>query len=204
MLYVFHGAGCALRGITALNWSAAEYFASPEYQKKVGGAYIIVPLANETTDRGHTIGTWMTPLAEGQDLTAYPSDIVPMMRRLFGADAPRLTALLGVNSVYTDALIRLFDEAVSHFSSAGKTIVMGTSAGGYCAWRYILSRRVDAALIMAGAYLPSEAELARLEAQGLPLWICQGKHDECVPYAFSIGPVLSRLRGMTNVSLYLP
>lgn len=55
----FHGASNALMGIDCIMCCGAEQFASPEYQDRMGGAYIIVPIANENrTENGRIDGAW--------------------------------------------------------------------------------------------------------------------------------------------------
>lgn len=182
VIYAFHGASASLYGITAINWAGVEYFASSEYQEKMGGAYIICPLANEYMDGDEMKLSWMTPVQDdGND-----------------------NNLQGRNSVYTKHLNDLFNEAVASFSNAGKTIIMGTSAGGYCAWRYVISYPVDAALIMAPAYCPTDKELELLDERKTIIWFCQGLYDELVPYDLSVSPILNKLNSMKNVSVFLP
>lgn len=205
VIYAFHGSSASLQGITAINWAGVEYFASPTYQEKMGGAYIICPLANEYMDGDVMKLSWMTPEDVGlQHLSDYPEEFVSSFEVKFGKSATRFFNLLGTGSIYTKHLKALYEEVVSSFTSAGKTIVFGTSAGGYCAWRYIISYPVDAALIMAPAYLPSMKELEALEQRKQRIWLCQGLHDECVPYEFSVAPILDKLTSMEQVEMFLP
>ena len=56
LLYTFiHGATNALDGRKCIGHSGAEIFASEEYQKKMDGAFILVPLANEKRDENGTL-----------------------------------------------------------------------------------------------------------------------------------------------------
>lgn len=205
VIYSFHGSSASMQGITAINWAGVEYFASPEYQEKMGGAYIICPLANEYREGDETKFSWMTPEndAEG-NLKDYSEAIIASFKDRFGESEARLFKLLGTNSIYTKHLNDLFNEAVASFTNAGKTIVFGTSAGGFCAWRYIISYAVDAALIMAPAYLPSDKELDILDARKTIIWLCHGQNDELVPFDFSVTPILEKMKTMENVSLFLP
>lgn len=207
VIYSFHGSSASVHGITAINWAGIEYYASPEYQEKMGGAYIVCPLANEYMDGDVVKMSWMTakPDADNKECIAdYPDKLISSIKENLGASADRLFKLLGANSIYTEHLHNLFAEAVSGFTSAGKTVVFGTSAGGYCAWRYIISYSVDGALIMAPAYMPSEKELDIVDERHTKVWFCQGQYDELVPYAFSVEPILQKMTSMANVSLYLP
>ena len=59
VLMWLHGASNSLMGDGCIMCCGAEQYASPEYQSRMGGAYIIVPLANETrTDDGRILGGW--------------------------------------------------------------------------------------------------------------------------------------------------
>lgn len=59
VLMWLHGASNSLMGEGCIMCCGAEQYASPKYQQKMGGAYIIVPLANESrTDDGQILGTW--------------------------------------------------------------------------------------------------------------------------------------------------
>lgn len=59
VLMFFHGASNALMGRDCVMCCGAEQYASPKYQQDMGGAYIIVPLANESREEnGRINGTW--------------------------------------------------------------------------------------------------------------------------------------------------
>lgn len=59
VLMFFHGASNALMGIDCIMCCGAEQFASPEYQERMGGAYIVVPVANEKRNENSNIeGAW--------------------------------------------------------------------------------------------------------------------------------------------------
>lgn len=205
VIFAFHGSGGSLVGKTAIEWAGVEAFASPEYQEKLGGAYIVVPLANEYRQgNGEAQMSWMTPTEKGAPV-GYTVEEMPAVEQLTQGEE-EMASLLGRNSIYTYDLLCLIHKVYNSFTNAGKKILFGTSAGGYAAWRLIITDPTlfDAALIMAGAYLPSRAELKKLEESGMPLWICHGKNDECVPFDLCIAPVLPELERMKNVSLYTP
>ena len=59
VLMWLHGASNSLMGVGCIMCCGAEQYASPQYQQKMGGAYIIVPLANEERlENGNILGTW--------------------------------------------------------------------------------------------------------------------------------------------------
>ena len=59
-LFVFlHRATNALEGDVCINYAGAEFYATEEYQNDFGGAYLLVPLANEYYDDEHNLhGCW--------------------------------------------------------------------------------------------------------------------------------------------------
>lgn len=59
VLMWLHGASNSLMGADCIMCCGAEQYASPKYQQEMGGAYLIVPLANEERlDDGRILGTW--------------------------------------------------------------------------------------------------------------------------------------------------
>lgn len=170
----FHGSGNALSGNLAISAAGAEYFATEERQAKFGPAYIICPLANEYVDEnGQTMMNWVTH-EQGKNTT-----------------------------VYSIALKGLVDEFMAeHEGHTGKLAVVGTSAGGYCAYHYALDYidTVDALLLMAPACTPTEDELDKLEAAGFPILHLKSRHDEMLTYEQFTAPVNDRLDSMPNVT----
>ena len=47
LLVFLHGTSNALEGDVCINYTGAELYASQEYQKSLGGAHILIPVANE-------------------------------------------------------------------------------------------------------------------------------------------------------------
>ena len=59
VLIFMHGFSNALVGDVCINYAGAEFYSKDEYQKSLGGAYILVPLANEHKDKeGNCVGSW--------------------------------------------------------------------------------------------------------------------------------------------------
>lgn len=59
VLMWLHGASNSLDGVKCIMCCGAEQYASEKYQREMGGAYIIVPLANEKRlENGELEGTW--------------------------------------------------------------------------------------------------------------------------------------------------
>ena len=59
LLVFLHGTSNALVGELCINYSGAEMYASDDYQKDLGGAYILIPIANEVrNENGELSGAW--------------------------------------------------------------------------------------------------------------------------------------------------
>ena len=59
LLIFLHGTTNALEGDVCINYAGAEFYAKEEYQKTLGGAYLLLPLANEYRDEeGKCRGAW--------------------------------------------------------------------------------------------------------------------------------------------------
>lgn len=64
LLIFIHGATNALDGRKCVSHSGGEMFASPDYQDRMGGAFILVPLANERRDEnGMLADSWDVGIA---------------------------------------------------------------------------------------------------------------------------------------------
>ena len=81
VLVFFHGASNALEGDICINYTGAELYASDAYQKTMGGAYILIPVANEyRNEEGRTQGTWSTDYVEPAH------ELIQAVLRAHGAD----------------------------------------------------------------------------------------------------------------------
>ena len=59
LLIFLHGGSNALVGDLCINYTGAEMYASEKYQQDLGGAYILIPVANEyRTEDGGYEGSW--------------------------------------------------------------------------------------------------------------------------------------------------
>lgn len=62
LLTFLHGRSNALEGDICINYTGAEFYATEKYQSKLGGAYILIPVANEKRNKkGYIKGTWDKP-----------------------------------------------------------------------------------------------------------------------------------------------
>ena len=63
LLVFFHGTSNSLVGELCIAYSGGECYASEEYQKSMGGAHVLIPLANEYRDEdGNVQGYWSEEL----------------------------------------------------------------------------------------------------------------------------------------------
>ncbi|MBO7420046.1 MAG: hypothetical protein J6U06_02850, partial [Spirochaetaceae bacterium] len=59
LLVFLHGRSNTLEGDICINYTGAEFYATEKYQKLLGGAYVLVPLANEKREAdGQVTDTW--------------------------------------------------------------------------------------------------------------------------------------------------
>ena len=59
LIIFLHGASNALEGDVCINYTGAEFYSKEAYQKTLGGAYLLAPLANESCDEsGRLHGGW--------------------------------------------------------------------------------------------------------------------------------------------------
>ena len=59
LLVFMHGTTNALEGDVCINYAGAEFYSKEDYQKTLGGAYLLLPLANEYRDQeGNCRGAW--------------------------------------------------------------------------------------------------------------------------------------------------
>ena len=82
LLVFLHGTGNALEGDVCINYTGAELYASKEYQKSLGGAHILIPVANEYRDEaGKVQGFWSADYLESvhgliMDFVAERKDVI--------------------------------------------------------------------------------------------------------------------------------
>lgn len=178
VLMWLHGMNNALDGIKCIFCCGAEQYASPKYQEAMGGAYIIVPLANEERLPDMSIkGAWNTFKNDSED------------------------------SIYSDALKGIYDKVCDeHKENVEKRFVMGASSGGYMTWQ-MLKHYPDyfaGAIPISAGYLPDEEMLNQLEQTKTQVIVAHGKLDELAPFEYAIEPNREKYESMKNVICYFP
>ena len=174
LIVIFHGAGNGMEGVLCTTYTDCAVYTGPEYQAMMGGAFILFPKANEYSERGRNLGTWMT------------IDSITGTSKYIPTTAGIIEKVLSNNNI-----------------DRNKVVIGGTSAGGFMTWRFIAARPefAKAAFLMAPANNPTEEELAMYERMELPIWVIHGIEDEICRYNRFTGPVADKLRAMKNVRL---
>ena len=141
-----------LRGTEVAN------FASPAFQEKFdGGAYIVVPRANEDLGTMATVGrffyshAWLSGTKEWDGNSQMP-ELAAAIRQFLDEEA----ANVDLSQVY----------------------LVGFSAGGYMTWQTLLAMPdvfAAAVPICQALFVPTKEELATLA--GVPLWVICGEKD---------------------------
>ena len=204
LIFSLHGAGGALQGITAVAWSGAAMYASPAYQERMGGAYILCPLANEErAEDGSLKMLWMTPSGPS-DKDMYLPEILDQIRPYLKDH--RIAALLGTDTIYAETLHRLLHSTLEQYPAIRSTVLFGTSSGGYGGWRMLINHPEDfrLAVLMAGAYLPATCELQKVEDSGCEVLICHSRNDEAVPFDLATEPNMPFFERSRHFRTYCP
>jgi len=111
LLTFLHGKSNALVGDICINYTGAELYASDSYQKAMGGAFILIPIANEYLDEENRCqGTWQPMYLE----TAHALILSFIAERTNGVG---LRVLLG-NSAGATFTLRLMDNYMDDFDIA--------------------------------------------------------------------------------------
>ena len=207
LLFALHGAQGGMHDRVAIDWAGAALYASPEYQEKLGGMYIVCPLANEYID------------TEGQLRLAWPESDTPGDPGIYSEEQrkvlepvlrenPDLLKRFRSGSIYSECLRTLLKTVQEDYPAADpkKTVLFGTSAGGYMAWRLVIDHPEDYAFacIMSGAYLPAESELIRISEAGTHVLVCHAWYDELVHWPIFVAPNLAIYERLPNFDTYFP
>lgn len=180
-------------------------YASPAYQERMGGAYILCPLANESLSAdGQLQNSWMTPAGPG-DPGIYRQEVFQEVLKAC-PDPEWIQGLLGADSVYSGTLYRLLHETLDQYRAIKNVVLFGTSAGGYGAWRLLINHPEDFrfAVLMSGAYLPATSELQKIEDSGCEVLICHSRTDEAVPFEWTTGPNMPFFERSRHFQTYCP
>lgn len=166
--------------------SIVTSFAKPEMQTKFGGgAYIVVPRANEdfgmcATDGFLFSNSWLV------GMNTEENEAIPM-EKIRAVDngrtqLPELTAAL-----------RQFIAEEAAFIDHDRVYLAGNSAGGYMTWQTLLAMPdvfAAAAPVCHAAFVPRDEFMPRFAH--MPLWVICGELDSL--YKTSVEPCVEKLR----------
>lgn len=108
LLTFLHGKSNALVGDICINYTGAELYASDLYQQAMGGAFILIPIANEYIDeQNRCMGTWQPSYLESAHAL-----ILNFIAEHTGGVGKRI--LLG-NSAGATFVLRLMDNYIDDF-----------------------------------------------------------------------------------------
>ncbi len=211
-LFVFlHGATNSLVGDVCINYAGAEFYATEAYQKDVGGAYLLIPLANEYRDEeGALKGGWDdTYVKPVYDLVCsfinahtYRANSTEGVDASVSAGAETVEAsVFGANSAGAET-----SGTVPLFGATGRRVVFGNSAGATMCFKMVTAyTSFFYALIPIGTgAIPSDETLDRYDENDVHLFFAIGKRDEINSYKELIAPRLPRLERMKHCFIYTP
>lgn len=182
LLVMFHGAnngGKNNKTCGALtDWMI---YASTDYQEKLAGSYILFPKANEYTSP-HTA-------------------VIHGISHTYCNTGTWMTQVDGT-SVYSQALADLVTKLCAEYSIR-RVYVMGTSAGGYMAWRFAIDHPelCDKVVAVAPAYTPTLKELQALGEHHIGIWVIHGLQDSNCPILTFTGPIVDQLEQMPEARI---
>lgn len=176
VLMWLHGLNNSFDAKNCIFCCGAEQYATKEYQECMGGAYIIVPLANERRlEDGSIAGSWSTFV---NDTNIYSAPI---------------------KAIYDKVCQEHMDNIEGRF-------VMGASAGGYFTWQLLqdYTDYFIGAIPISSGYVPTDEELLRIEKADVKVLVAHGRYDELASFDECIEPRTKMFHALSNVDCYFP
>lgn len=176
VLMWLHGLNNSFDGKNCVFCCGAEQYATKDYQEHMGGAYIIVPLANERRlEDGNIAGSWSTFVDETNIYSA------------------------PVKAIYDKV-------CAEYSSNIEGRFVMGASIGGYFTWKMVQDYPdyFVGAIPISSSYVPEDEELIKIENAGVQILVCHGRHDEMAGFDEYIKPRIEMVNRLGNVTCYFP
>lgn len=176
VLMWLHGLNNSFDGKNCVFCCGAEQYATKDYQEHMGGAYIIVPLANERRlEDGNIAGSWSTFVDETNIYSA------------------------PVKAIYDKV-------CAEYSSNIEGRFVMGASIGGYFTWKMVQDYPdyFVGAIPISSSYVPEDEELIKIENAGVQILVCHGRHDEMASFDEYIKPRIEMVNRLGNVTCYFP
>lgn len=189
VLMWFHGLNNSFDGKNCIFCCGAEQYATTSYQEQMGGAYLIVPLANEERlEDGNITGSW-DMLEDGQRALSWES--VDENKR----------------GLYVEVVKAIYDKVCEENSNnIGKRFVMGASNGGLMTWQMLkeYSDYFVGAIPISSGYIPSDEELERINQLGIQVLLTHAKRDEMAPFQECVAPRIEKLKKLDNIECFFP
>lgn len=192
-LFIFlHGSSNSLEKDICINYTGAEFYAKEEYQSAFGGAYLLIPLANEYRDE------------EGKVKGGWDSSYIKPVYELTKGFMEAHTYGAGKTEPSKGAAAGKASEAV--YGASGRRIVFGNSAGATMSFLMVTAyTSFFYALIPIGTgEIASDQDLDRYDENNVHLFFAIGQHDEINPFQELILPRLPRLQAMKHCFIYTP
>ena len=175
LLVFMHGTTNALEGDVCINYAGAEFYSKEEYQKPLGGAYILIPLANEYRDQ------------DGKCRGAWDNSYIAPVYALINEFIKKHTEQNGNGGVSKKIILGN--------SSGGRMSIRMTAA---------YPEFFDALVPMGASEIPDESLLDLYDANNVSLFFAMGKRDEFNSYENDIVPLLPRMKRMKNCYIFTP
>ena len=188
-LFIFlHGTSNALEGDVCINYAGAEFYSTDSYQSAFGGAYLLIPLVNESRDE--------TGAVHGQWDDRYTKSVYELICS-FIKKHTYTCGTYGGAEVYDGAEV---------YGASGKKVVFGNSSGATMCFRMgtAYTSFFNALIPIGSADIPDDATLDRYDENDVHLFYAMGKRDEFNPYEEYVAPRIPRLKRMKHCFLYTP
>lgn len=174
LLVFMHGYGNAGDGIKCITGCGAEQYASDKYQKLLGGAYILIPMANELKHISdeEVENSWSEKYVEPvKDIILY------IKNEYCEKNGGVYKCVLFGNSTGAEMTYRILDELPTTFSVL------------------ILSSPMS---------LPTKNRIDEYNKNNLYIFFALSKHDEYINYKYYLIPKMFIIKSIKHLFLFLP
>ncbi len=211
VLTFFHGTNNSFVGDLCINFTGAELFASDDYQASMGGAYIIVPIANEYRNAAWHIKTFLLKVQRRFSLTKKIPEpvknlIVRILNKIINNRRLRGRTKGTWSQKYAKPVHSLLSEVIAGFGkSAGPVFLLGNSVGGAFLLKLMETYpdAYDAAVPCGNLCFGDGTVLDKIDEKNKYLFFAHAKRDELHGYK-EYAPWLDRLQKMKHCFLYTP
>lgn len=181
-LFIFlHGTSNSLEGDVCINYAGAEFYSTDAYQSTFGGAYLLIPLANEyRNENGAVQGAW----DDSYTKSVYDLICEFIKKHTYGASS----------------------SAPSVYGASGKKVVFGNSSGATMSFRMVnaYTSFFNALVPIGSGDIPDDETLDRYDENDVHLFYAIGKRDEVNSFEEYVEPRIPRLKRMKHCFLYTP